>query len=428
MGSHTDGDRRALLGWSLYDFANSSFTTLIVTFVYSSYFTRAIATDSVSGTMYWSRAVAISSICVALLSPTLGAIADRCGGRRAFLLGTTALCVVATTGLFFPTQGQILTALIWFVIANVAFELGSVFYNAFLPHLVSIDRVGRLSGIGWAVGYVGGLLCMAIAMFGFISTDTPWFGFATDGEHVRAVNLLVATWFAVFSVPFFLWVKEPQSARTSAASWSVAVDAFRKLADTIGHIRRYRQIARLLVARLLYNDGMVTVFTFGGIYVTGTLGFTFDELMIFGLTLNIAAGIGAFLFGFFDDRFGGKRTIEVSVIGLIAASGGAVLTQDRSLFWAAAIVIGLLSGPVQAASRSLMARFVPESKESEFFGLYAFSGKATAFVGPLLLGILTDLFDSQQAGMSVVVMLLLAGALVLRGIDETEGIRAAGRG
>ncbi len=427
MGSETGGQRRALWGWSMYDFANSAFTTLVVTFIYSSYFTRAIATDSVSGTTYWSRAVVVSSLCVALLSPALGAIADRCGCRRGFVAITTAICVVVTAALFFPTQGQILLALSLFVVANVAFELGGVFYNAFLPHLVPIEQVGRLSGIGWAVGYVGGLLCMAIAMVGFVSTETPWFDFATDGEHIRAVNLLVAAWFALFSLPFFLWVREPTS-QPVGDSLAAATGAFRELAETIRQIGRYRQVARLLLARLLYNDGMVTVFTFGGLYATGTWNFSFEELMIFGLVLNVAAGVGAFFFGFFDDRHGGKRTIEISIAGLIVASLVAVLAQDLWLFWAGAVMIGLLSGPVQAASRSLMARFVPPSKESEFFGLYAFSGKATAFIGPLMLGILTDAFHSQRVGMLVVVVLLLAGGLILRGVDEADGILTAGRG
>lgn len=426
MGIQAGVQRRALWGWSLYDFANSSFTTLVVTFIYSSYFTRAIAADVVTGTMYWSRAVVISSICVALLSPALGAIADSCRCRRGFLAATTALCVVATTGLYFPVEGQILLALTWFVIANVAFELGGVFYNAFLPHLVPVERVGRLSGIGWAVGYVGGLLCMAVAMVGFVSTDTPWFGFATDGEHVRAVNLLVAAWFALFSVPFFLWVKEPDGGPTTS-TWSAASGAFRELRQTLTQIRRHRQIVRLLLARLLYNDGMITVFTFGGLYATGTWGFTFDELMIFGLVINVAAGIGAFAFGFFDDRYGGKRTIEVSIVGLIVATIATVVAQDVRIFWAGAVLIGLLSGPVQAASRSLMARFIPPSKASEFFGLYAFSGKATAFIGPLLLGILTKAFDSQRVGMVVVVVLLLAGGLVLQLVDEADGLREAGQ-
>jgi UMF1 family MFS transporter len=172
---------------------------------------------------------------------------------------------------------------------------------------------------------------------------------------------------------------------------------------------------------------MITVFTFGGLYATGTWGFTFDELMIFGLVINVAAGIGAFAFGFFDDRYGGKRTIEVSIVGLIVATIATVVAQDVRIFWAGAVLIGLLSGPVQAASRSLMARFIPPSKASEFFGLYAFSGKATAFIGPLLLGILTKAFDSQRVGMVVVVVLLLAGGLVLQLVDEADGLREAGQ-
>lgn len=415
---------RAVLAWSLYDFANSAFTTLVVTFIYSAYFTHAIAADDVAGTALWSRGVAATGLAVALLSPVLGAVADRCSCRKALLALTTALCVAATAALFVPGPGQAGAALAWFVVANVAFELGTVFYNAYLPEIAPPARIGRVSGWGWSLGYVGGLLCMWVAMIGFVSAETPWFGFAADdGQNIRAVNLLVAAWFALFSLPLFLWVPDPE--RQGHLRWQDAAAALRQLGQTVAHLRRYRQIVRLLVARLLYNDGLVTVFSFGGIYATGTFGFSFQELMVFGLATNAAAGVGAFALGFLDDWLGGRRTIGLSLVGLIACSLAAVLTHSVAVFWGAAIGLGLLSGPAQAASRSLLGRFVPRHMESEFYGFYAFSGKATAFLGPLLLGVLTEAFDSQRAGISVVVAFLTLGGLVLLSVDEAEGRRSA---
>ena len=206
-----------------------------------------------------------------------------------------------------------------------------------------------------------------------------------------------------------------------------AREAYRQLRSTFVEIRRYRQIVRLLLARLFYNDGLITVFAFGGIYAAGTFGFTFEEILVFGIALNVAAGAGAFALGWVDDRLGGKRTIAISLWGLILSALLAVLAPNKALFWLAGIGVGIFAGPNQSASRSLLGRFVPPDKENEFFGFFAFSGKATAFLGPFVLGILTQISGSQRVGVSVVVVLLLIGLWLLRGVDEEAGIRAAAR-
>ncbi|MDX1546323.1 MAG: MFS transporter, partial [Rhodothermales bacterium] len=321
---------------------------------------------------------------------------------------------------------EVLFALVVFTIANIAFEMAMVFYNAYLPDLATQDQIGRISGYGWALGYVGGLLCMVVGLFAFVQTDAPLFGFSTDdGENVRATNLLVAAWFAVFGLPMFLWVKD-RPAPKRPRSGSVIRQANRQFVDTFNELRsRYRQIFRLLVARLIYNDGLITIFAFGGIYAQGTFGFTIEEIFVFGIVLNVAAGLGAFAFGFLDDRLGGKTTILISLVGLFFAALLAVLTPSRLGFWIAAIIVGLLAGPNQSASRSLMGRFVPAAKENEFYGFFAFSGKATAFLGPFLLGRFTALFESQRAGVATVLLFFLLGGLLLLAVNEKEGIRLA---
>ena len=412
--------RRTVFAWCLYDFANSAFTTLVVTFIYAAFFTKVIAPDEVTGTLLWSRSVSITAIAVALLSPLLGALADRGGYRKRFLGFFTLVAVAGTTVLYTAAPGEVIRALFWFTIANIAFEMGGVFYNAFLPDVAPPDRIGRVSGYGWALGYVGGLSALGLALVGFVDAETPWFGFSTEGyEHIRATNLLVACWFGLFSIPLFLWVRE--GAPRADASGSLLTDPFRRLAGTLREIRRYPDIFRLLLARLFYADGLNTVFAFGGIYAAGTFGFTFQELLVFGLVLNVAAGAGAFAFGFVDDWLGGKRTIQISLLGFIAAALTALLTQSRMLFWAAGLLIGLCGGPNQAASRSLMGRFVPPQKKNEFYGLFAFSGKATAFMGPFILGELTRLFGSQRAGMAVVVLFFLIGLALVHRVDEERG-------
>ena len=260
-------------------------------------------------------------------------------------------------------------------------------------------------------------------MFLFVNPETPAFGFSTvDGENIRATNLLVALWFAIFSIPTFLWLKDRKV--EEKISKQLIKSSYSRIKTTFREIRKYKQISRFLIARILYNDGLITIFSFGGIYAAGTFGFTFTEIMIFGIVLNVTAGLGAFLLGFLDDIIGGKNTIQLSNIGLIIACLLAVFTTSKTVFWIAGILIGICSGPNQASSRSLMARFVPEKKTNEFFGFFAFSGKATAFVGPMLLGFLTQAFGSQRFGVAVVAILIFAGAWVLHGLDEEEGMKA----
>jgi UMF1 family MFS transporter len=416
-------DKKALFGWTMYDFANSAFTTLIVTFIYATYFTKAIAPDPIIGTTLWSRAIAVSSLAVALLSPFLGAMADRSGHRKRYLLISTGVAIFCAIMLYRPLPGQVMAALVWFILGNIAFELGNVFYNAFLPDLAPPEKIGSISGLGWGVGYIGGLAAMLLAMISMVNPETPWFGLSRElGQNIRATNLLVAGWFTLFSLPIFLLVKEKQSGPTSP--FSVA-GVSTQLVTTFREIKKYRQVFRFLLARLFYNDGLITIFAFGGIYAAGTFNFSFQEIMIFGIVLNLMAGLGAFAFGFCDDRLGGRKTVLISLAGLIVASTMALTATSKPWLWAAGILIGIFAGPNQSASRSLLARMIPREKANEFFGFFAFSGKFTAFLGPLALGILTDLFQSQRVGMSVVLVLFILGGLLLLPVDEREGIRAA---
>ena len=422
--------RRAVAAWALYDFANSSFTTLVVTFVYATYFTRAIATDEVTGTAQWATAVTVTALAVALLSPYAGALADRGGYRKRFLLATTALSVAGTTALFFPQEGEVLFALGTFVVANVAFEMANVFYNAYLPELAPPEKIGRISGYGWGLGYLGGLLCLVVALVVFVNPETPPLGLPFDldkesGEHVRATNLLVAGWFALFAVPMFIWVGD-REVPLFPKEESLFRAANRQFARTFREIRQqYRQVFRLLLARLVYNDGLVTIFAFGGIYAQGTFGFTTEDVIVFGIVINVSAGAGAVLFGFLDDRIGAKPTILITLVGLSVAVLVAVLAPSAVWLWGAALLIGLLVGPNQSASRSLLGRFVPPAKENEFYGFFAFSGKATSFLGPYLLGLFTGIFESQRVGVATVLVFFVLGAFLLLRVDEKEGVRLA---
>ena len=437
-----------VLAWSMYDFANQPFTNLVLTFIYGTFFTTVIASNEIVGTQQWSHAISITAIVVALLSPFMGALADKGGYRKMFMFFFTWLTIIATTVLYFVLPGQVIRALFWFVLANIGFEMGSVFCNAYLPDISHSKNIGRISGYGWSLGYVGGLLSLALAMFFLVQTDTPVFGFlkgeAGAYQNIRATNLLVAVWFAVFSIPTFLFVKDKKpDTKAFLKNTKYTLKGFR---STANELRSYPQIIRFLLARLVYNDGLVTVFAFGGIYAAGSLNFTFDEIMVLGIVLNITAGLGAFLMGYLDDKVGGKKTLKVTLLGLMLAMALAVFAPEirpflqyvfggssvpdwvsaKNIFWIAAVLIGAFSGPNQASSRSLMGRFTPEEKKNEFFGFFAFSGKATAFVGPFLLGALTVAFDSQRAGISIVFFFFLFGYFLLGRVDEEKGMEQGG--
>ena len=412
--------RKEIWSWCFYDFGNSAFTTLVITFIYSTYFTKAIAENEIDGTYLWSQAIAITAVIVSLLSPILGAIADKGGYRKIFLTLTTYMSIGATALLFFPIKGQILFALILVVIANVNFELGGVFYNAYLPEIVSRKKIGRISGIGWGAGYLGGLLAMLVAMVGFVSPDVPWFGLDIDtGEHIRATNILVAAWFFIFTLPAILYLKE-KKVESANRIGIVVLSSIQALKKTFQEIKSYKNTVRFLISRLIYNDGLVTIFAFGAIYASGTFGFTFNEIMIFGIVLNIAAGSGAFLMGYIDDVIGGKLTIQISLIGLMIAVLLAVFANSKLLFWVSGIIVGLFAGPNQSASRSLMGRLTPPDKINEFYGFFAFSGKLTSFLGPMLLGIFTKYFSSQRYGVAVVFIFFFIGFLLMRNVNEPD--------
>ncbi len=413
--------RREVVGWSLYDFANSAFTTLIVTFIFSRYYADVVADDPLRGAVLWTRAVNVSAVTVALLMPVLGAIADHSGRKKLFLFLATAQSVVFTALLFFAGPGDALWAGAVFILANVAFEGSQVFYNGFLPEISDRKTMGRVSGLAWGLGYVGGLLALSIGLamyYGWIPVPD------TDYLNVRASTLLVAAWYAVFSIPMFLWVTE-RAERRRAALGEYAVIGFRRVGDTFRHLRTFGEAAKLLLARLIYNDGLTTIFAMASIYMGATLGMDLGQAMFVGVAINVAAGAGAAAFGFVDDRIGGKRTIVITLVVLVAATALGSLADSVAVFWVAAVLIGLMVGPNQSASRSLLARFVPDSKQSEFFGFFAFSGKLSSVAGPFVYGLLLTLTGSHRVAMGSIIGFFVVGLVILLTVDEEEGIRAA---
>jgi MFS transporter, UMF1 family len=404
--------------WGVYEFASNAFNTLILTFIFSRYFQSEVVLEG-DGTLLWSRAVNLSAIIVALAMPVLGAAADFSGRKKAFLGWTTAGTILLTVALFWVRPGMVLEAFLIFVAANILFEAAAVFYNGFLPELASTRKMGRISGFGWGMGYVGGLLCLILAL-GMVQLWLP----EEDGLNIRATTLLAAAWYAVFAIPFFFLVRERQKRRTVRPGiWLAA--GVRRVRRTLGELRTYRQVARLLVARLVYNDGLVVIFAFASIYLGEVYGMAFGQILVMAIALNVAAGVGAISFGFVNDRLGARPTIAFTLVVLTVATLVGAWAPTIGVFWVAAMVLGLMVGPNQAASRAMLATFTPHRKQGEFFGFYAFSGKLASVAGPFVYGTVVAQTGSQRIAMASVAGFFVLGLLLLLRVDEAEGIATA---
>jgi UMF1 family MFS transporter len=282
--------------------------------------------------------------------------------------------------------------------------------------------MGRWSGWAWGLGYAGGLACLVLALFVFVDVKNPPFGLdKTMAEHVRATFLMVAVWYALFSLPLFGFSRDRP--KTGVKLAEAAKSGWQQLKTSIANVRKYKYIVRFLIARMIFIDALATVFAFGGIYAAGTFDFSEREVLIFGIGLNVTAGLGAAVFAWLDDKLGSRATMLLSLIGLIITTTGVLIVKELTWFWIFGLVLGIFVGPVQAASRTYMARVSPPNLENQMFGLMALSGKVTSFIGPLLVGWLTYFADSQRIGMSVIVALFLIGFTLLYFVPEADKAR-----
>jgi UMF1 family MFS transporter len=431
----------------LFDWATQPFYTLVVTFLFGPYFVNGFIRDPALGATLWAYATGVAELVAALLAPVLGSIADAGLPRKPWIAGFSVLLVVGLCGLWVAVPGQTGMAplvLLSFALATIGAELATVFNNAMMPSLVSHKRLGTLSGIGWAAGYVGGLVTLVLVA-GFIVADphtgktlvglnpiTP-VDVATRADE-RLVGPFSALWYVIFVLPLFLFTPDRPGTRAAAPVKTGITQLFAGAKDLY---LNHRQIALFLLARMLYADGLGAVFAFGGIYAASVFGWGASELGLFGIILTLAGTIGAALGGTLDDHLGSKRVIGWALLLFILAAIG-VLSVDKThvlfvhavepkapgsapfssvgeqVYLAFAILIGLASGPIQAASRTLLARLSPPEKTTEFFGFFSFSGKITAFTAPLAIGAVTSATGSQRLGISTSVLFLIAGLLLLQ--------------
>ena len=415
-------DRRALVAWALYDWAGAPFTTLILTFVFPVYFARAVVGNAIEGQALWSYAVGTSGVLIAVFTPVLGAVADAAGRNKIWLFSSTVICAGASALLWYtqPTRSSIFWVVVLLVVANSGYVAGTVFNNAMLPRLVSKERTGRWSGWAWAFGYAGGLIGLALALVIFVENSLSWFRPDHAAENVRMIGPFVALWFGVFAWPRFVWTPDWSQEGTSLRG--AIRQGFGTMRRTLGSFVQRGNVARFLLANMLYSDALVAIFAVGGVFAAGIYKMTLTEVAGFGILLNLTAGLGAFGFAWLDDRLGSRRSILFALGGLILSSLAAVLIDDRTWFWVAGAAMGFFVGPVQSSSRSFVAKLAPEGQEAEYFGLFALSGRATAFLGPALVGVATSVSQSQRIGLGSLIVLLVAGAAVLFRVSDPQAL------
>jgi UMF1 family MFS transporter len=410
---------RKSLSWALYDWANSAFPTVVSTFVIAAYFTQGVAPDPVTGQAQWGWMQTLAGIVIAVLAPVAGAVADAGGRRRLMLLLCTVVTAAATALVWFatpvPASAPLLLAAVG--VATVGFELGSVFYNSMLPQVAEPARYGRVSGLAWGLGYAGGLCCLAIALALAMPAEPPFGLDRGAAEHLRATALVVAAWMLVFGWPVLAALPDPPAAERPPWGQAARI-GLAEIGALLRALPRRPALTRFLVARLFYTDGLNTLFAFGAIFAAGVYGLSFTEIMIFGIALNVTAGLGAALFALIEDRIGSRRTVLIALAALVVLGLALVLASGEVVFWALALLLGIFVGPAQAASRALMARMAPPEEVTAHFGLFALSGRVTGFLGPAVLAAVTEATGSQRAGMATVLVFLAVGGVILATMRE----------
>ena len=424
MGMNDRSQKARIFSWLLFDFANTSFSVMMVTFAFPLYFKNIICQGEPRGDALWGASVSISMLLVALISPVLGAEADYSGRRKRFLFAFTLISVLSTALLSLAGPGMVLVAAALFILANIGFEGGLVFYDAWLPEITSPRSIGRVSGYGFAMGYLGALaillLNLPLLSKGIVPANIP---------NLKLSFLIVALFFAVFSAPIFLMLRDTKgSADVSRRRerGSSFVHSIKEVGYTIRHIMSYPDLARFLLAYFFYNDAILTVIAFSSIYAQNTLGFTTGELITFFMTVQTTAILGSVAFGFITDKIGPKRTIVITLFIWFAVILLAILSATKQTFFMTGLLAGMSMGSSQAASRSLMARLTPKEHVTEFFGFYDGSfGKASAIIGPLVFGVVSAEAGSQKIALASLLVFFGLGLVILTGVRTRATAEAA---
>ena len=401
---------KKILNFALYDFANSAFTTIIITFIFSTYFAKQIAPNPVLGQSYWGWAIGTTGILVAIIGPILGSYADKKNFTEFFIKLFTIICISLTTLLWFskPSEKYLLFTLIIVALANFFYELSLIFYNSILKRISKTSDLGKSSGFGFALGYIGGILILIICIKIFIDNDVLPFGLSKENsENIRATSIVVAVWYLIFSIPFLFSLKKKINNKIELSS-----DNIKKIKDLIWN-NGLNNLGKFLIARMLYADGLNAIIVMGGIFAVGVFNLEIKDLLILSILMNVTAFIGAIVGGYANDKFSSKSVIIFSLLGLIISSSIILFVKSQLFFLIFAAINGFFIGPIQSASRVFITKSIDENNQASGFGLFALSGKLTSFIGPLLVSTITYISSSQRIGFSSAIILLLIGLLIL---------------
>ncbi len=391
-----------VLGWAFWDWGSAAFNAVATTFVFSVYLTSdGMFTDKTTANEHLSTGLLVAGVIIALLAPITGQRADRRGKGGVWLAWFTAAVVVCLACMFFVApdsplgkEGALWLGIGLLGLGNVFFEFASVNYNAMLNHISTRETMGRVSGLGWGMGYVGGIVLLLILFVGFINPEVGWFGVTSDnGMNVRVSMLVAALWFAVFALPVILNPPKPAHPGHDTGRESL-LDSYKKLWGTIVSLfHEAPHTLWFLLASAVYRDGLAGVFTFGAIIAASVFGFSSSQVILFAIAANVVAGLATIGFGALDDRVGPKRLIMGSLICMVAAGLGVFVLHARGaiVFWILGLLLCIFVGPAQSASRSFLGRVIPEGREGEVFGLYATTGRAVSFLSPLFYGLFIKL-------------------------------------
>ena len=401
---------KKILNFALYDFANSAFTTIIITFIFSTYFAKQIAPNPVLGQSYWGWAIGTTGILVAIIGPILGSYADKKNFTEFFIKLFTIICISLTTLLWFskPSEKYLLFTLIIVALANFFYELSLIFYNSILKRISKTSDLGKSSGFSFALGYIGGILILIICIKIFIDNDVLPFGLSKENsENIRATSIVVAVWYLIFSIPFLFSLKKKINNKIELSS-----DNIKKIKDLVW-FNGLNNLGKFLIARMLYADGLNAIIVMGGIFAVGVFNLEIKDLLILSILMNVTAFIGAIVGGYANDKFSSKSVIIFSLLGLIISSSIILFVKSQLFFLIFAAINGFFIGPIQSASRVFITKSIDENNQASGFGLFALSGKLTSFIGPLLVSTITYISSSQRIGFSSAIILLLIGLLIL---------------
>ena len=403
--------KRSVVSWCLFDWAHSVYPALIVTFIFSTYLTKSVASTPVLGTQYFSTAIAIAGVIMAVLSPFLGAIADYSKGRKKWLAVLVSGILLASILMFFtqPKPSWLIYGVILLSFGNLCYELSLLFYNSLLIDLVTEKEIGRVSGWGWGIGYFGSNICLMIALFFFVKGH--WLSHHND-LNIRATTLLVAVWFAIFSLPLFLWTPDNRT-NVKPAGQAIKAGLFH-LFQSFREMKKNKSMFCYILAHMFYIDGVNTLLAFIGIYAAGVLHMPFSSIILFAIVSNIVGGVGAIGLSYLDDAWGSKQVVTLCLVCIIVLTIFILSFPGLSCFWTFGLCMSFFMGAVQAASRSLMAHLIDKDKISQSFGLYNLSGRITTFIGPMFVALLVTEFHSQRLGLSVTILLMLLGLFLLK--------------